>query len=48
MNGRPNILFLMSDEHRPDVVGYQGNSIRRLGHHLYQRSWRDVGPAWHC
>lgn len=26
---RPNILFLMSDEHRPDVVGYEGNSVVR-------------------
>ncbi len=25
----PNILFLMSDEHRPDVTGYEGNSIVR-------------------
>lgn len=24
---RPNILFLMSDEHRPDVTGYEGNSV---------------------
>jgi len=26
---RPNILFLMSDEHRADVVGYEGNTIVR-------------------
>ncbi|MFP4176808.1 MAG: sulfatase-like hydrolase/transferase [Candidatus Brocadiia bacterium] len=26
---RPNILFLMSDEHRPDVVGYEGNDVVR-------------------
>ena len=26
---RPNILFLMSDEHRPDVVGYEGNQVVR-------------------
>ncbi len=26
---RPNILFLMSDQHRPDVVGYQGDSVVR-------------------
>ncbi len=25
----PNILFLMSDEHRPDVTGYEGNRIIR-------------------
>jgi choline-sulfatase len=24
---RPNILFLMSDEHRPDVTGFEGNEI---------------------
>ncbi|MFW5803447.1 MAG: sulfatase-like hydrolase/transferase, partial [Verrucomicrobiota bacterium] len=29
MNKRPNILFLMSDEHRPDVAGYEGNDIIR-------------------
>ena len=29
MTMRPNILFLMSDEHRPDVVGYEGNTIVR-------------------
>ena len=27
MSKRPNILFLMSDEHRPDVTGYAGNDI---------------------
>lgn len=26
---RPNILFLMSDEHRADVAGYEGNSVIR-------------------
>ena len=26
---RPNILFLMSDQHRADVTGYEGNSIIR-------------------
>lgn len=26
---RPNVLFLMSDEHRPDVVGYEGNDVVR-------------------
>lgn len=26
---RPNILFLMSDEHRADICGYAGNSIIR-------------------
>jgi choline-sulfatase len=26
---RPNILFLMSDEHRPDVVGYEGDPVVR-------------------
>ncbi len=25
MNARPNVLFLMSDEHRADVTGYEGN-----------------------
>ena len=29
MKKRPNILFLMSDEHRPDVVGYEGNTVVR-------------------
>ena len=29
MPTRPNILFLMSDEHRPDVTGYEGNAIAR-------------------
>jgi choline-sulfatase len=27
MSNKPNILFLMSDEHRADVAGYAGNSI---------------------
>jgi choline-sulfatase len=26
---RPSILFLMSDEHRPDVTGYEGNTVVR-------------------
>ena len=26
---RPNILFLMSDQHRPDVIGYQVDSVVR-------------------
>ncbi len=26
---RPNILFLMSDEHRADVVGYEGDTVIR-------------------
>lgn len=25
----PNVLFLMSDEHRPDVTGYEGNGVVR-------------------
>ena len=25
---KPNILFLMSDEHRRDIVGYAGRSDR--------------------
>lgn len=29
MKTRPNVLFLMSDEHRPDVVGYEGNEVVR-------------------
>lgn len=29
MEKRPNILFLMTDEHRADVVGYAGNDIIR-------------------
>lgn len=29
MSRRPNILFLMSDEHRADVVGYEGNAVIR-------------------
>lgn len=26
---RPNILFLMSDEHRADVAGFAGNDVVR-------------------
>jgi len=29
MADRPNILFLMSDEHRADVTGYEGNPVVR-------------------
>ena len=29
MSKRPNILFLMSDEHRADVTGYEGNAVVR-------------------
>lgn len=29
MPDRPNILFLMDDEHRPDVLGYAGNDVVR-------------------
>lgn len=29
MERRPNVLFLMSDEHRADVSGYEGNSVIR-------------------
>ena len=29
MKTRPNILFLMSDEHRADVTGYEGNRVVR-------------------
>ena len=29
MSPQPNILFLMSDEHRADVTGYEGNSVVR-------------------
>lgn len=29
MTDRPNILFLMSDEHRPDATGYAGDSVIR-------------------
>ena len=29
MSERPNILFLMDDEHRYDVLGYAGNDIVR-------------------
>ncbi len=31
-NRRPNILFLMSDEHRHDVTGFSGNSVVRTPH----------------
>lgn len=35
---KPNILFLMSDEHRADVTGFAGNSVIRTPHldHLAQ------------
>jgi choline-sulfatase len=29
MNKRPNILFLMSDEHRPDIAGFAGDPVVR-------------------
>jgi len=29
MGRRPNMLFVMSDEHRPDIVGYEGNEVVR-------------------
>ncbi|MFG0250694.1 MAG: sulfatase-like hydrolase/transferase [Phycisphaeraceae bacterium JB051] len=29
MSKHPNILFLMSDEHRPDVLGFTGNDVVR-------------------
>ncbi len=29
MDRRPNILFLMTDEHRADVAGYEGNPVVR-------------------
>ncbi|MCJ7549352.1 MAG: sulfatase-like hydrolase/transferase [Anaerolineae bacterium] len=29
MDKRPNILFLMSDQHRADVAGFAGNSVVR-------------------
>ena len=29
MPSRPNVLFLMDDEHRPDVLGYAGNDVVR-------------------
>lgn len=32
MDKRPNILFLMSDEHRADMTGYAGNSVIRTPH----------------
>ena len=28
-NNRPNILFLMSDQHRADIAGYAGDSVVR-------------------
>ncbi len=32
LNQPPNILFLMSDEHRADIAGFTGNSIIRTPH----------------
>ncbi len=32
MDKRPNILFLMSDEHRADVAGFEGNNVVRTPH----------------
>lgn len=32
MKKRPNILFLMSDEHRADVCGFGGNNVVRTPH----------------
>ena len=29
MKKKPNILFLMSDEHRADVTGYEGDPVVR-------------------
>jgi choline-sulfatase len=29
MSRRPNVLFLMTDEHRADVIGYEGNRVVR-------------------
>lgn len=29
---RPNILFLMSDEHRADTAGFAGNPVVRTPH----------------
>jgi choline-sulfatase len=29
MQKRPNILFLMSDEHRANVTGFEGNTVIR-------------------
>ena len=29
MRKPPNILFLMSDEHRADVTGYEGDAVLR-------------------
>jgi len=31
-HSRPNVLFLMDDEHRADVLGYAGNKIVRTPH----------------
>jgi choline-sulfatase len=32
MKKRPNILFLMSDQHRADLTGYEGNKVIRTPH----------------
>lgn len=32
MEKRPNILFLMSDQHRADVAGFAGNPVVRTPH----------------
>ncbi|MCS7462417.1 sulfatase-like hydrolase/transferase [Paenibacillus doosanensis] len=32
MKKKPNILFLMSDQHRADVTGYEGNPVIRTPH----------------
>ena len=29
MNKPPNVLFLMSDEHRADITGFEGNAVVR-------------------
>jgi choline-sulfatase len=29
MKERPNVLFLMTDEHRADVTGYERNDVVR-------------------
>jgi len=29
MPNRPNVLFLLNDEHRPDVLGYAGDDVVR-------------------
>jgi len=29
MPDRPNVLFLLDDEHRPDVLGYAGDDVVR-------------------